>query len=163
MDLKTFLALLFVVVVIVVIGLSSSRFDKPSQLRTDAPGWADQLGELLLNRRDLEPADLAQNLPLACPDLFQSAPFVLDAGQTCAYAVVRDGGFRKSVRLLTLRASGGDGADVRFEPEDERLLPERYALGSRQTVEMSHDGGTLLFTCAGPGACSVSRMPSPTR
>lgn len=159
MDLKTVFALLFVIVVAVVIAMSTAAVEKPDLDPGEAPGWAESLGDLLVTTRALDPDDLVSPTPPTCPDLFDDVPFVLEAGQACTYQAEAAGGIRGSIRLLTLRASGGGTAEVRVRPTDDRLLREHHLLGPSPTeIEIGQAGAALRFSCSGGGSCTLTRL-----
>ena len=156
-DAKTVFALLFLVAVLFVLGLSLGATHGDGGAG-DHPDWIEGIGELLVLKQPLTVDDLAPPTENGCREQLRQGVFTLAPGRACRLDVRPDPGKLPRSRTLALRLAQGIMAEATLQPRSEDLLRTQHTLkpGAEPTeVRVDREGGTLTITCTGGSNCRI--------
>ena len=157
MDAKTVFALLFLIAVLFVVGLSLGATHGDSEAG-DNPDWIEGIGELLVLKRPLEVDDLTPPTENECREQLRQGVFTLAPGRACVLDVQSDPSKLPRMRTLALHLTQGILAEVALQPQNKDLLKAEHALKpGAEPVEVRVDraGGRLTVTCTGGSNCRI--------
>lgn len=158
MDAKTVFALLFLLAVLFVVGLSLGATHRDDQAGSESPAWVEGLGDLLVRKQPLEVDDLEPGVRSGCREQLRQGRFTLGQGQSCVLHVKEmDAGLLARTRTLDVQLVQGGSAQVAFDPRNEDLLTTKHTLkpGAKPVeLRVGEEGGTITIFCT--DACQVA-------
>ena len=161
MDAKTVFALLFLIAVLFVVGLSLGAMRGDGEV--GEPSWVEGLRDLLVLKQPLEVDDLEPTTDSECRQSLRRGVFTLVPGRACTLDVRASSSKLPRTRTLTLCLTQGLLSRATFDPRNEDLLTTKHTLElGAEPVELHVDreGGAIGIACTGGSDCRIEVVTS---
>lgn len=148
MNLKVFMVVVAVVVILFVLVVGLTATQGKSQPSESAPAWIKVMGNTIFKRKPLTSEDMVRVRPSACRKQLEEGQFILFQGQSCEFEVKESSSFLPTVRSLSVQRTHGIRVDGRVEGPGDIVVNVRLN-GSRTEwdFDIHKGGGRLVLEC----------------